>query len=105
MAQWLEAIGGMEWLSCPKSRAAVNPRDTIGFHEAVATANVIRARGQVPDHVGGPGQGPMRPASPTHHREKKMTATTGAPQRRAIFRTDSMPATISTAITRTSRLS
>ncbi|MET3162505.1 UNVERIFIED_ORG: hypothetical protein ABIB19_000898 [Arthrobacter sp. UYEF10] len=75
----------------------MNPRDTRGFQDAVATANVIKASGQFPDHDNQ--DPPILPASATHHREKKMTAATGAPQRRTNFRTGSMPVTISTAIT------
>ena len=75
----------------------MNPRDTIGFHKAVAIANVISTNGQFPDHDSQ--DPPILPASATHHSEKKMTAGTRAPQRRAKFRTGSMPVTISTAIT------
>ena len=75
----------------------MHPRDTNGFQEAVAIANVISTSGQFPDQVSQ--DPPILPASATHHREKKMTAATGAPQRRAYFRTGSMPVTISTAIT------
>ena len=96
MAQCVDAIMGMEWLNCPASSAAVNPRDTAGFHAAEATANAIRINAQFPGHARK--DPPILPASATAHREKKMTAATGAPQRRAKFRTGSMPATISTEI-------
>lgn len=96
MAQWFDSIGGKPLVHCAKRRAAVNPRDTSGFQEAEATANVIRASGQFPCHVSQ--DPPIRPASPTHHNTKKMTAATGAPQCRAIFRPGSMSVTISAAV-------
>ena len=75
----------------------MKPSDTSGFQEAVAMANVIKASDQVPDHVNK--YPSILPTSAAHHRKKKRTAATGAPQCRANFRTGSMPVTLSTAIT------